>query len=70
MQKYSFQIHLVLNNAQIQRPQGNNEVSLEFVSQETAPIIFLFYRQGNKPNTVNDNVTALFVRSYKVKSTD
>ena len=42
MQKYSFQIHLVLNNAQIQRPEDNDEVSLQFVFQEKAPIIFLF----------------------------
>lgn len=35
------QIHSVLNNAQRQRPENNDEVSLVFVSQETAPIIFL-----------------------------
>lgn len=35
------QIHSVLNNAQRQRSEDNDEVSLVFVSQETAPIIFL-----------------------------
>lgn len=55
MQKCSSQIHLFFSNKQIQRPheQDNDEVSLVFVTQETAPIIFSFFnRQGNKTNTV------------------
>lgn len=50
--------------------QDNDEVSLAFVTLETAPIIFIlfFNRQGNKTNSVNGYRIALLGRYFNQQS--